>query len=73
MTISLEACRIYSAHGQEPEKGNYMAIVADFRGEEMDSTLGRGHDEYSFLVCSKGIQDDEMGKFCLPPCESSNC
>jgi hypothetical protein len=29
MTISLEACRIYSARGQEPEKGNRMAIAVD--------------------------------------------
>lgn len=35
----------------------------------MDSRLGRGHDEYSFLVRSQGIQDDEMGKFCPSPCE----
>jgi hypothetical protein len=29
MTISLESRRIYSAHGQEPEKGNCMAIAVD--------------------------------------------
>ena len=29
ITISLESRRIYSAHGQEPEKGNCMAIAVD--------------------------------------------
>jgi hypothetical protein len=29
ITISLEACRIYSAHGQDPKKGNCTAIAVD--------------------------------------------